>query len=267
MQLITKSQLATILSDIRNEIPICYSKKRVAGNNQVPYFMHSKSACMPGQPEKFMSSTFTLREAASNEVRLQRVFKREKYIQSKIPYGKGYNHDLNQLFTYKKFSPYDDTSLQIAIQASYKQVFGNFRPMESEREIDAERRLRNGDLPIREFIRCLAKSTFYKSNYFEKVNQKECIKLNLKHLLGRPLNNFNEFISNINLIKSEGFEGHVDAIIDSIEYQQAFGEDSVPYQRYWDSPIGAKTSSFINTAGYEKGFATSDNVIYKRNFN
>ena len=44
----------------------------------------------------------------------------------------------------------------------------------------------------------------------------------------------------------------------------AFGEDTVPYQRCWESPCGYRTSSFNNTAKLTKGFATSDNAIHQR---
>ena len=40
-------------------------------------------------------------------------------------------------------------------------------------------------------------------------------------------------------------------------------ENIVPYQRFWNSQYGAKTSSFVKTASYKKGFASSDNVIYQ----
>ena len=71
------------------------------------------------------------------------------------------------MFTFQEYAPFDDTSLDLAIIASYRQIFCNFKPMESERSIDAERRLRNGDITIREFIRTLANSEFYRYHFFE----------------------------------------------------------------------------------------------------
>lgn len=175
MVLISKNELENILSEINNNKPVGYGKTRVSGSNQTTYFMHSKSACMPGQQEKFTSNINSKLEQDVKypENHFTRVFKREKYLLQKKPIGKKYNHNYHQVFTFKEYLPYDDISLEEAIQSSYRQVFGNLYPMESQRPIDIERRLRNGDIPIREFIRSLAKSTFYRNNYFDRVSQKK----------------------------------------------------------------------------------------------
>ena len=86
--------------------------------------------------------------------------------------------------------------------------------------------------------------------------------MNFMHLLGRPLIEQKELQESIKLINEEGFTGHVDFLIDSLEYEEFFGEDIVPFARFWNSPCGSTTSSFINTAKFRKGYATSDNVIY-----
>ncbi len=135
--------------------------------------------------------------------------------------------------------------------------------MENERCIEAERRLRNGDITTREFVRLLSNSEFYRYNFFEKLNQKRCIELNFMHFLGRPLIDEGELQHHIELISHQGLLAQINALIDSIEYEEFFGEDIVPYQRFWNSPCGATTAAFINTAKYRKGFASSDNVNYK----
>ena len=65
-----------------------------------------------------------------------------------------------------EFAPDDETALAVVIRAAYRQVFGNVQPMESERCISAESRLRQGEITVREFVRQLAKSEFYRSRYF-----------------------------------------------------------------------------------------------------
>ena len=42
------------------------------------------------------------------------------------------------------------------------------------------------------------------------------------------------------------------------EYNNYFGEDIVPYMRSWNSPIGLRTKSFLETSLITKAFATSD---------
>ncbi|KGG13050.1 MULTISPECIES: phycobilisome rod-core linker polypeptide [Prochlorococcus] len=262
MKHLTKNSFERILSGINTKHPISYGKSRVAGSNQTTYYMHSKSACMPGQPTKFKENLYSglKPNLISLENTFTRLYKRENYLIEQKPIGKKYITDNIEAFTYQVYTPYDDSSLKIAITACYKQVYGNLYPMDSEKSIDSERRLRNGDICIRDFVRDLAKSSFYKYHYFTKVSQIKCLEMNFKHLLGRPIVDQNELINNIELINSYGFDNHIDSIIDSIEYQELFGEDVVPYERFWDSPIGARTSSFIKTAAYQKGFATSDNL-------
>ena len=83
------------------------------------------------------------------------------------------------------------------------------------------------------------------------------------HILGRSILDQEELIKSINISIKEGFQGHIDHLIDSLEYKKYFGENIVPFQRCWDSPYGVKTSSFVKTACYRKGYASSDNVIYR----
>ncbi len=262
MVFISKKSLETKLSDISNIPFTSYGKSRVSGSVKTSYIMHCRSKCMPGQENLFVVNSHSkLKDTLQKDMlQLRMIYKRNNYKDSKQTVGNKYTYNCLDLFTYRSFHPYSDESLQKAIIAAYKQIYGNLLPMESEYPRDIERRLRNGDIPIRDFIRELAKSNFYRKNYFEIVNQKKCIELNFMHILGRPLIDQIELQKNIEIITREGFEGHVDYLIDSLEYEEFFGEDIVPFQRYWNSPCGGTTSSFINTASFRKGFASSDNV-------
>ncbi len=246
--------------------PISYGKSRVAGSNQVTYILHSKGGCMPGQPNLFSKNSLSkpdlIEELHNNQI--MSSFKREKSymkLQKLVGNFPGLYQDE---FTFKKFNPHDDDNLKLALNACYKQVFGNLNLMESEKPIDLERRLRNGDIPIREFIRSLTKTDIYIKNYFEKVSQQRCIELSFKHLLGRPPMNQKEIITHIEIMNNEGFRYSIDKIIDSPEYHKVFGQDIVPYERSWNSPVGLKTACFNNAALLHKGFAISDNAIDER---
>ena len=248
------------------EPPIAYDKTRISGSTKTTYILHDKGGCMPGQKDVFTASSRNAPEpeAPIRSNNITRAFQIEKYKESKKPSGIKFAKTFRDNFTYANYPPHDDISRELAINASYKQVFGNFIPMESERPIEPERRLRNGDINIREFIRELAKSTFYKKHYLESVNQQRCIELCFKHLLGRPPFNQEEIILSIEIVNNEGFDYYVDSLIDSIEYQEVFGEYYVPYQRCWNSPCSAWTSSFVNTAQLTQSYATSDNAIHCR---
>ena len=157
-----------------------------------------------------------------------------------------------------EFVPNDDDALLVAINALYKNIFGNLSLMQSERPIDIERKLRNGDITVREFTRKICKSTIYRYFYFDSISQYKSIQLRYKHILGRPIKSQIEVVQSSNIINNLGFDAHIDFLIDSDEYDNFFGEDIVPYMRSWNSPIGFKTKSFLETSSITKAFATSD---------
>ncbi len=261
-QRMDKHKFENIVTEFTSNIRIGYDKCRVSGSINMPYYMHCRSAYMPGQKNNFTISSITNKDVYINnrQSRISDAYKRERFQLKKKKLGPlSYNNRLS-VFTFQQYIPFDDQSLEISIIASYKHVFGNLIPMYEERSIDLERRLRNGDIPIREFIRGIAKSKFYIKNYFENISQEKSIKLSIMHILGRTIKDNAELIKYVELIHLKGFEHFIDLLIDSIEYEEIFGENIVPYIRTWNSPCGSKTVDFIKTATYAKGYASSDNV-------
>ncbi len=246
-----------------NVSPVSYAKTRVSGTQGFSYIMHSRSAYMPGQPFLYKTSATSIPEQSEPLLnnRVINAYKQKSCASSSIPIGPRESEVCPFGFTYKKFAPHDDETLEVAIQASYKQVYGNLHAMDSERSIDSERRLRNGDISIKEFIRHLAMSDFYLENYFHNVNQQRSIELSFKHFLGRPPLNQGEIVTSVELIHQFGFIHLINTLIDSAEYTEVFGEDTVPFSRCWNSPCGLTTSSFNNLAILSRSFSTSDNAI------
>jgi phycoerythrin-associated linker protein len=74
---------------------------------------------------------------------------------------------------------------EIVIQAVYRQVLGNAYVMESERLTVPESQFKRGELSVREFVRAVAKSNLYQSQFFTDVPRYRSIELNFRHLLGR----------------------------------------------------------------------------------
>lgn len=159
------------------------------------------------------------------------------------------------------FTADDNTAYQIAVLAAYRQVFGNVQPMESERLESSESKLRNGEISVREFVRRLAQSDFYRSRFFDAVSPHRAVELNFKHLLGRPPHNEAEVSEHVALIASGGFAGEINSYLDSDEYIKMFGEDTVPYPTSWNSPVGQPQSVFNRMAALEQNFAGSDTAI------
>ena len=147
---------------------------------------------------------------------------------------------------------------EIAIQAAYRQVFGHCHVMENERLFTLEAQLRDGRLCIRDFVRALAKSDFYTSRFLVPVAPLRGVELGFKHLLGRPPESQAEVSDCIALQASSGFSALVDHWIDSAEYSEVFGSDTVPYVRSWDSVAGQSTAAFLRIAALEQNFVSSD---------
>ena len=145
---------------------------------------------------------------------------------------------------FDEYHPGSSEALERTIVAAYKQVYGNLPPTENERCTSLEVRLMNGEITVRDFVNGLAKSSFYKENYFHAVAPQRGIELNFKHLLGRAPLNQAEIQESIKLQAEEGFDALIDSLTDCAEYAEVFGSDIVPNWRTADSYAGMMTSSF-----------------------
>lgn len=126
---------------------------------------------------------------------------------------------------------FSEVSTQATIRAAYLQVFG--RELYDGQQLKvAEIKLENGEITMREFIRQLAKSDVFRKMYWTSLYVVKAIEYIHRRLLGRPTYGRQEINAYFDLAAKKGFYAVVDAMIDSLEYNQAFGEDTVPYERY-----------------------------------
>lgn len=140
------------------------------------------------------------------------------------------------------------TDMDVAIRAVYRYVLGNPHVMESERLTTAESQLRNGDITIRDFVRAVGKSDFYRTRYFQKCAPYRFVELNFMHFLGRPPESQAEVSEHIRRCVESGFDAEIDSYIDSEEYLANFGENTVPYNR------GSRTESGVKQLTYNRSF-------------
>lgn len=146
------------------------------------------------------------------------------------------------------------------IRAVYNQVLGNPYVMESERLTNAESQLCNGTLSVREFVRAVAKSDFYRARYFESCAPYRFVELNFKHLLGRAPNDQAELSQHIQTCVNSGYDAEIDSYIDSDEYSEKFGENIVPYYVGTKSEVGKKQVNYNRTLSLFKGYAEIDSA-------
>lgn len=121
--------------------------------------------------------------------------------------------------------------LRQLIWAAYRQVFNEQLVLKFNRQVTLETRLANGSITVRDFIRELAKSERFYTLVVGVNDNYRLVEVCLKRLLGREPYNQEEKIAWSIKIGTLGFHGFVDALVDSEEYTQNFGDSTVPYQR------------------------------------
>lgn len=154
---------------------------------------------------------------------------------------------------------HSEGDMQAVIRSAYRQVLGNEHVMQSERLSSAESLLRDGMLTVRDFVRAIAQSELYRKKFFYSNSQVRLIELNFKHLLGRAPYTEAEITEHVNLYVSKGYEADIDSYIDSVEYQQNFGDNIVPYYRDFQTTVtGQRTVGFTRLFQLYRGYASSD---------
>ncbi|MEO1620184.1 MAG: phycobilisome rod-core linker polypeptide [Cyanobacteria bacterium J06632_3] len=150
------------------------------------------------------------------------------------------------------------------VRAVYKQVLSNAYVMESERSQVLESQFCRGELSVMEFVRALAKSDLYRTRFFENGSRNRFIELNFKHLLGRAPENLAEVAKHSAILDSKGYEAEIDSYIDSDEYYQTFGVDTVPYYRGYKTEASTP-AGFTHMFSLLRGASGSDKELTRNN--
>ncbi len=134
-----------------------------------------------------------------------------------------------------------EVSNQIIIDAVYRQVFGR-KPYAGQQLSAAESKFNNGEISVREFVRAVAKSESFRQTYWTSLYVMKAVEYIHRRLLGRPTYGRNETNQYFDICAKKGFYALVDTIMDSREFAESFGEDTVPYERYL-TPAGQSMRS------------------------
>jgi phycobilisome rod-core linker protein len=124
------------------------------------------------------------------------------------------------------FSP---TEIGDLINAAYRQIF--FYAFKWERDSVLESQLRNRQITVREFIRGLLLSPTFIDSFYNKNSNYRFVEHCIQKVLGRQVYSNAEKIAWSAVVMTKGVKGFVDQLLNSEEYIQAFGENTVPYQR------------------------------------
>ncbi|NEP01330.1 MAG: phycobilisome Linker polypeptide [Symploca sp. SIO2E9] len=159
-----------------------------------------------------------------------------------------------------------EEEIENIIRAVYRQVLGNAHIMESERLAVPESQIRLGEISVREFVRQVAKSQLYRSRFFDNCPRYRSIELNFKHLLGRAPDDYSEMKYHSSILDTKGYEADIDSYIDSDEYQDAFGENIVPFYRGYKTQTGKKLLGFTNMFQLLPSVSSSDKDLVSGNY-
>jgi len=121
------------------------------------------------------------------------------------------------------------TDLDDLIEAAYRQIF--FHAFKWDREPFLESQLRNGQLSVRDFIRGLLLSKTFYNSFYEKNSNYRFVEQVVQRVLGRDVYSEREKIAWSIVVATKGIQGFVEQLLNSDEYLQSFGYDTVPYQR------------------------------------
>jgi phycobilisome rod-core linker protein len=123
-------------------------------------------------------------------------------------------------------SPSDMDNL---IEAAYRQIF--FHAFKWDREPILESQLRNGQITVRDFIRGLLLSKTFRNSFYDKNSNYRFVEQCVQRVLGRDVYSEREKIAWSIVVVNKGIQGFVDELLNSDEYLENFGYDTVPYQR------------------------------------
>jgi len=139
----------------------------------------------------------------------------------------GADDDQARIFsTQQVLSNSDTTAL---IEAAYRQIF--FHAFKCNRDAFLESQLRNNQITVRDFIRGLLLSDTFRSSFYRFNSNYQVVSQMVQRVLGRDVHGQAETIAWSIVVCSKGLVGFVDALLDSKEYIDNFGYDTVPYQR------------------------------------
>lgn len=121
------------------------------------------------------------------------------------------------------------TSADELIEQAYRQIY--FHAFKVDRDPALEMRLRSGQITVRDFVRELLLSDKFRQDFYRCNSNYRIVDQIVGRALGRSVHGNQERLALSILIAQHGLAALVDHLLDSDEYMDTFGFDTVPYQR------------------------------------
>ncbi|WP_404790802.1 phycobilisome rod-core linker polypeptide [Altericista sp. CCNU0014] len=135
----------------------------------------------------------------------------------------------DEAIIYSTDDQFSATDMGNLINAAYRQIF--FHAFKWDREIVLESQLRNRQITVRDFIRGLLLSNTFIDSFYDKNSNYRFVEHCVQKVLGRRVYSNAEKIAWSAVVMTKGVKGFVDELLNSDEYIENFGENTVPYHR------------------------------------
>lgn len=123
------------------------------------------------------------------------------------------------------------TEIDGLIFAAYRQIFHEQQMLSSNRQTFLESQLRARQITVKEFIRGLVLSDSFRRLNYDANNNYRFVELCVQRVLGRTIYNEREKLAWSIVLATKGLSGFINDLLNSQEYNNNFGDNTVPYQR------------------------------------
>ncbi|MEM6251787.1 MAG: phycobilisome rod-core linker polypeptide [Cyanobacteria bacterium P01_D01_bin.156] len=125
----------------------------------------------------------------------------------------------------------DAQEIDTLIFAAYRRIYNEQQLLACHRDRFLESQLRSNQISVRDFIRGLLLSESFRRLNYECSNNYRFVDMCVQRVLGRKVYDQRETLAWSIVLATDGIQGFVDALLNSDEYVNTFGEDTVPYQQ------------------------------------
>lgn len=123
------------------------------------------------------------------------------------------------------------TEMDDLITAAYRQIFHEQQMLSSNRQIFLESQLRARQITVKDFIYGLVLSDSFRRLNYDANNNYRFVEICVQRILGRKIYSDREKFAWSIVLATKGLKGLINDLLNSEEYINNFGNDTVPYQR------------------------------------
>jgi phycobilisome rod-core linker protein len=123
------------------------------------------------------------------------------------------------------------SDMDVLISAAYRQIYNEQQMLASHRQPILESQLRSGQITVKDFIYGLATSDSFRRLVHETNNNYRFAEICIQRILGRNVYSDREKIAWSAVLMTKGLPGFIHDLVNSEEYDNNFGNNTVPYQR------------------------------------